>query len=389
MAYQFQALTGIRRKPNYRSMIEAQTPYLSSLYAEKAQDKYRKQSQAQSELGFARETSLARERLGMEREQMTANEGFNREQLRLAKDQQKAAEKQSNMSMGIGTIQLGVTGYSALKGYGSSQVGSQIFAEGAGTGTTAMESGITTGAGEAASGAAVDTTGIGGGAATKTGGAATKTGGVNWTGLGYSHAAGLAIADIGTVKSWDKEGGQEYGKRSLRASLSHKTAWQQEQEDQGKNAPGSKKEQALFGSLVLGDPLGSYLEYSGETEKGLAKVQEKVNQAVGTVLCTELNRQGFLSDEILKGDLEYAKTLPDEVRAGYRAWAEPLANKMKTSKLITHIVKPFVKAWAYNMAYKMGRHDKPSNLGRIVEMVGVPICYIIGTMKRMKQWQTV
>ena len=256
MPYQFQTLTGRRRKPNYRAMIEAQTPYLSSLYAEKSQDKYRKQSQAQSELGFARESSLARERLGMEREQMTATEGFNREQLRLAKDQQKDAEKQSNMSMGIGTIQLGVTGYGALKGgaggasgasgagygmfgkglttagtgvgegsmtyslggegvsggvkygYGSSQVGSQIFAEGAGTGTTTMGSGITTGAGESASGAAVDTAGIGGGAA----GTPGATGGFNWATAGKRAGAAIAAGVIEHNRAnWSKRMGENYG----------------------------------------------------------------------------------------------------------------------------------------------------------------------------------
>jgi len=113
MPYQFQALTGIRRKPNYRAMIEAQTPYLSSLYAEKSQDKYRKQSQAQSELGFARETSLARERLAMESEQMAAQGAYNQEQLGLMQEQQEFGQQQSMIGQGIGTAQLGLSGYNA------------------------------------------------------------------------------------------------------------------------------------------------------------------------------------------------------------------------------------------------------------------------------------
>jgi len=111
MAYQFGAVTGRRWRPNYRAMIEAQTPFLTSLYAQREEDKYAKRGQAQAELGLARETTIARERLGLQREQMSAQEAYNAEQLALMQEQMKLGQKQTMGGVGVEGLRLGLQGY--------------------------------------------------------------------------------------------------------------------------------------------------------------------------------------------------------------------------------------------------------------------------------------
>ncbi len=94
----------------------------------------------------------------------------------------------------------------------------------------------------------------------------------------------------------------------------------------------------------------------------------------GKVLCTELNRQGFLPDHILAADLECAKNISAEVKEGYWLWAKPLVEVMKRSELVTAMLRPFITAWAYQMAYKMGVVTKPNRLGVVLEKIGIPIC---------------
>ena len=47
----------------------------------------------------------------------------------------------------------------------------------------------------------------------------------------------------------------------------------------------------------------------------------------------------------------------------YFGAARPVAKAMAKSKLLTMIVKPFVSAWAYNMAYKMGVVEEKGGYG--------------------------
>ncbi|KKN19448.1 hypothetical protein LCGC14_0945600 [marine sediment metagenome] len=105
----------------------------------------------------------------------------------------------------------------------------------------------------------------------------------------------------------------------------------------------------------------------------------------GTHICTELHRQGLLSDELYDIDVQYAKTLDIEVVRGYQKWAKPVADKMAESKVLTNIVKSFAIPWAHHMAYKMDPENHKDNLfGKAVMKIGVPLCRING---RKIKWQ--
>jgi hypothetical protein len=113
-----------------------------------------------------------------------------------------------------------------------------------------------------------------------------------------------------------------------------------------------------------------------EANKEPAKTE--VHQSGGKVLCTELCRQGLISEEILEGDLIYAKSVAIETKVGYWVWAKPLAEKCKTSKVLTYMALPFVKAWATEMAYQVGRSEKGSILGKIMTKTFEPACNLLG-----------
>jgi hypothetical protein len=95
----------------------------------------------------------------------------------------------------------------------------------------------------------------------------------------------------------------------------------------------------------------------------------------GTVICTELHRQGFYSDKIYQADMTYGafmKINHPEVYWGYRLWADPVVKLMKKSPLFTRMIALIAVPWAKNMA------GEDNFLGALISAVGEPICYLIG-----------
>lgn len=120
------------------------------------------------------------------------------------------------------------------------------------------------------------------------------------------------------------------------------------------------------------------LNYSFDLLNPLGFGEREISEEIGTVLCTELYRQGKLEHNIYAADSAYGRTLDPEVLAGYHTWAVPLAGLMAKSKVVTAILEPFIRAWAQEMAYRMKAVDKGSLLGKCLERAGVPICRLIG-----------
>ena len=89
--------------------------------------------------------------------------------------------------------------------------------------------------------------------------------------------------------------------------------------------------------MAIGGPIGAAV---GALGGGIV-------EAVGSVICTELNRQGLISNKDYKIHWDYTinKWDKDELK-GYWIWAIPTAKKMKTNKLLT-------KFWHHIMKYKI------------------------------------
>ena len=70
---------------------------------------------------------------------------------------------------------------------------------------------------------------------------------------------------------------------------------------------------------------------------------------------------------------------PAKVR-GYHAWAVPYVRLMKRSALATHLIEPFARWRAEEIAYQMGARKRANWKGKGVRGAGEPICWALGTV---------
>lgn len=107
----------------------------------------------------------------------------------------------------------------------------------------------------------------------------------------------------------------------------------------------------------------------------------------GTVICTELSRQGYIPKEILDYEHIYRlKHIDHEAYTGYRKLADPIIPLMQKSKIVTWLILPFGKGVAYEMAHRANPEIKGSRIGCFILKHGLPICRWI--VRRGYKWQT-
>lgn len=96
---------------------------------------------------------------------------------------------------------------------------------------------------------------------------------------------------------------------------------------------------------------------------------------LGTVICTELFRQGLMDRKTFIMDVAYgiavSKQHPD-VYWGYRFVADPIVKSMKKSKAFTHFVSFCLTPWTKHMA------GETNAIGMFTEKTGFFICGLIG-----------
>lgn len=95
---------------------------------------------------------------------------------------------------------------------------------------------------------------------------------------------------------------------------------------------------------------------------------------MGTVICTELHRQGYFSDETLEKEKEYGLWLIEndpEVYLGYRLWADSVVKLMRKSEVFSALVACFANPWA---SYVSGNFNL---IGMSMNLIGVPSCKLI------------
>lgn len=102
----------------------------------------------------------------------------------------------------------------------------------------------------------------------------------------------------------------------------------------------------------------------------------------GTVICTELHRQGYMTDEVYLADAEFGKTLSPAVIAGYHLWAKPyvclMQRKDRVGRATTALARALALPWAQEMAFRMGVGERGHWLGTALLICGVPVCGTIG-----------
>jgi len=109
------------------------------------------------------------------------------------------------------------------------------------------------------------------------------------------------------------------------------------------------------------------------------------------VICTYFYQQGEIDLNDLECDYRWTQqNVSDAVKIGYWLWAIPLVQYMekhKDSKNIWHkfvisTTKLFAKHRAIEISYKIGGRKKGSLFGKLVRLVGEPLCAVLGTVIR-------
>ena len=107
----------------------------------------------------------------------------------------------------------------------------------------------------------------------------------------------------------------------------------------------------------------------------------------GRVICTHFYRRGKLDRDLWRADLEFTfENLSDTTIRGYHYWAIPYVRLMRRSRLAEQIMYPLARARAEEIAFQAGRRAKGSISGKIVRLIGEPICYVIGSMVKQKDF---
>ena len=141
-------------------------------------------------------------------------------------------------------------------------------------------------------------------------------------------------------------------------------------------------------------PVSSGSSSSGSSS-GSSSSSSSSSGGGGTVLCTAYASMGYLPADIWSLDTRYGikRFRQDPVMvSGYRLWASPIAEFIKTDTLAAKAVRaalwPMVRVWAEEMAHQMKPEKYSGNkFGKLVMAMGEPFSYAVGAtlLKRNAQ----
>lgn len=120
-------------------------------------------------------------------------------------------------------------------------------------------------------------------------------------------------------------------------------------------------------------------------------LNERNSQGGGTIICTEMYNQGFMPQFIYDMDSKFGDIVLEknpEIMYGYWIWAQPIVNKLKTSKSFSKFVyNYFVKDWSEYMAYEMGVLPKQNYKGKFLHKFGEKFSILVYKMFANKNKQ--
>jgi hypothetical protein len=111
---------------------------------------------------------------------------------------------------------------------------------------------------------------------------------------------------------------------------------------------------------------------------GTSNTVTKSKGSGGTVICTELHRQGIMADAMYEADSAFGATLSREVMDGYQRWGVHVAAAMRRSKILTRLIAPIVLRWGAQMQFLFNGQGKANLIGWLILRVGIPICGYLG-----------
>lgn len=115
------------------------------------------------------------------------------------------------------------------------------------------------------------------------------------------------------------------------------------------------------------------LEKAGET----VQVPTQSGGGLGTIICTELHAQGYMTGEMLEKDKEHGRFIRSNdhnVYIGYIWLASPIVKLMRKSSIFTDLISIPAMEWAKDMA------KEKSFFGKLINKIGTPICRAVGSV---------
>lgn len=126
---------------------------------------------------------------------------------------------------------------------------------------------------------------------------------------------------------------------------------------------------------------GELAKLTAETVETSNVSEKSKSKKVGTVICTELNRQGLLPDSLYNAGHIHFLGLPDETVAGYQLWASKLVPILAVSPRLSAAIAPIAIS-RYQMTTGLKRF---TFWGALTIYLGQPICYLIGKIFLTKE----
>lgn len=107
------------------------------------------------------------------------------------------------------------------------------------------------------------------------------------------------------------------------------------------------------------------------------------------VICTHFYRKGMMERDLWRADLEFTfQNLSARTVRGYQAWAIPYVRLMRKSPLAERIMYPLAYHRAKELSYQLGKTAKGSLRGKLVRLIGEPICFAIGLLVGEQDWES-
>lgn len=80
--------------------------------------------------------------------------------------------------------------------------------------------------------------------------------------------------------------------------------------------------------------------------------------------------------------------ISDTTRRGYLWWAVPLVKVLQSGQypVLEEVIYKITMWRVDEVAYQMGQRSCPSYLGKLVRLIGEPLCFMIGLFVQQKDW---
>ena len=167
-------------------------------------------------------------------------------------------------------------------------------------------------------------------------------------------AAAGAVSQIERAKSYDVNNQLVQAQRQAQNDFMNATK---------ANANFTTANEMNFGAMAMGKDV----QAPPQNSSGFA--------GMGTVICTELYRQGYMDRKTFLLDVKYGIEInikrPDIYR-GYRYMADPIVSLMKKSPLFTKVIAVTLSPWAKHMA------GEKNIIGAMTEVIGKFVCGLVG-----------